>query len=46
METKSHEDDDEKKASVSGLCQRLFKSQPSLDHKIHKISAIDGHALQ
>ena len=49
METKSHEDDDEKKAPVCGLCQRLFKSQPSLDHhyrKIHKISAVDGHALQ
>ena len=50
METKSHkDDDDEKKAPVCGLCQRLFKSQPSLDHhyrKIHKISAVDGHALQ
>ena len=32
-----------------GVCQRLFKNQPSLDHhyrQIHKMSAVDGQALQ
>ena len=56
-----HENNDEKNNSGQkkapilnhrkecGLCQRLFKSQPSLDHhyrQIHKISAVDGHALK